>query len=264
MSWKPHFAELQNQILRSIFRSLDPDGRSSPTKAQITRAENLKVTAAQLFAARNGWQYQPELYSWCDLESFAFSPHDKEQLRSLVFEPLLFVDERGVPAAFASQPRRQERCDMDRDLARKLGLRVSSSPALYASIAEPGWRQFLVFTPQRLPVRWLPEQEERHSHFAVHLSDAPNFHVFLEEHRSADQICQEELDRLLHLRNYRRWAPPAEIVSFCHFKSYVHGLVTNCIDDDMAAAIWSEYETWSNQHVSSVLQFDKDIGEAAW
>jgi hypothetical protein len=187
MPRKEDYEELQEQILRSIARNTEADARSARLpKGAIWRSFALKATAAQLFAAGNGWQHA-EFKRWDEIEALVCTPCS-EQVRGLVYEPLLFVDKRGRPVAFATQPSLQERRQLNDFLrsAPGMGLHTNIPPAAYASIAEPGWRQFLVFTHQRLPVRWLVEQEEENSPFSVHSSEAPSFRKFLKEARLAN------------------------------------------------------------------------------
>ncbi|MBR0695269.1 hypothetical protein [Bradyrhizobium lablabi] len=264
MSWNHHHEELQREILRSIFRSnSEQSGRSTRLpKGAIWRSEALKETAAQLFAAYNGWQFEPEWLHWHELEAVAPNCWG-EQVRGLVYEPLLFVDERGVPVAFASQPLPQDRRYLDGflGLAADMGLYANAPPAAYASILDPGRRQFLVFSRQRLPVRWLPEQEEASSPFSVHANEAPSFRQFLKEARSPDETCQHALDYLRCVASDKRYrAMPELFVSFCQFITYFGH---HHLDAALLADIWSRYVAWSKEQVSLILQYDKEIAEIA-
>jgi hypothetical protein len=264
MTRKEDYEELQGEILRSIARSNpEADARSARLpQGAIWRSVALKATAAQLFAAGNGWQHA-EFKRWDEIEALACTPWG-EQVRGLVYEPLLFVDERGRPVAFATQPSLQERRQLNDFLrsAPGIGLYTNIPPAAYASIAEPGWRQFLVFAHQRLPVRWLAEQEEENSPFSVHSSEAPSFRKFLKEARSSDSTCQHALDYLRCLSKDARYrAMPKQIMSFCHFMTYFghHPLP----DSSTFAAVWSVYEAWSKEQVSLILQYNEEIAEIA-
>jgi hypothetical protein len=262
MSW--YHEELQGEILRSIYRgNSQQDGRSTRLpKGAIWRSDALKTTAAQLFAACNGWQHKPNWLQWRELEAIARNCWG-EQVRGLVYEPLLFVDQQGVPVAFASQPTPKERRYLDGflGLAPDMGLYANAPPAAYASILDPGWRQLLVFSRQPLPVRWLPEQEEANSPFSVHATEVPSFRQFLEAARSPDDPCQHALDYLRCLAADKRYrATPELFVSFCQFNTYFEH---HPLDAALLAAIWSRYAAWSKEQVSLILQYDKEIAEIA-
>jgi hypothetical protein len=264
MSWNDHDEELQGEILRSIFRSnSERSGRSTRVpKGAMWRSDARKATAAQLFAACNGWQYKPECLHWREFEAVA-SHCWGEQVRGLVYEPLLFVNERSAPVAFASQPLPQHRRYLDSFMgsAPDMGLYANAPPAAYASIFDPGRRQFLVFSRQHLPVRWLPEQKEADSPFSVHANEAPSFRQFLNNARSPDDSCQHAIDYLRCLAADKRYrAMPELFVSYCQFNTY---LEHHPLDAASLTAIWSQYAAWSKEQVSLILQYDKEIAEIA-
>jgi hypothetical protein len=252
--------ELQGEILRSIYRvNLTPDKQQARVrKGLIRRSEATIATAAQLFAACNGWQYKPE---WHLHEIEEIAPRC-EKVRIVLHEALmLFVDDQGEPVAFASQPLSGDRRFFDRVLHEMwdMGVYASASPALFASVRAPWRRQFFVFTRRRQPVRWLPEQEETNSPFSLHESEAPTFKQFLWHVISR----AEEIPRALeHVRcvamDQRYRAMPARFVSFGHFASHFAGL---SIDTGVLAILWIQYAAWSKEQTSLILQFDKEIAE---
>lgn len=257
------FDELQGQTLRAIARnSVASPGAWTLTKKQPNKVELLQDTAAKLFASENGWQYRPG-FDWGHFDALA-PDTAHEILEYYMVEPLLFVNRRESPVAFATQPRRQGDFALDELSAAmsRAGLAVSKTPSAYASIASPGERHFIVCTRKRTPVRWLPEQQECDGPFALYENEAPHFHDFLEQFEAPQSRCADTIHRLKFLRGRgRRWVPPKQIFSLRHLQAYLYGCsATPSSDYAMAPLIWKMFEAWRGEQTSLTLSFDREVG----
>jgi hypothetical protein len=75
----------------------------------------------------------------------------------LLWQPLAFIDAFRQPVAIVCQTYHPDRTKF-LQFADDLGLKASTPPAYYASIADPGESNFVVYTRSDICVKWLPEQ----------------------------------------------------------------------------------------------------------
>jgi hypothetical protein len=254
--------ERQNEIFRAIRRSnIALATHRTPSKTLVKENSDLKETAAKLFAAINGWELYPTPEHFC-LHGLAGQENcDPCCIRHLLWDPLVFIDQSKRPKALVEQSHDPGHANHRR--AGELGLKVSTPPAYYASISDPGESNFAAYTHPDTCVKWLPEQMEHNGPFAVDFADATRFKDFLEQFRTDDADCMAFISHLRSFSSYgrRRWAPPEEIVSLSHLNAYIYHLPAHDFDYEVVARTWSHFELWRKEQVSMILRFNEDILE---
>ena len=231
------------------------------SKTLVEEINDLKETAAKLFAAINGWESYPtpEHFSLHGLASQTKCGvrYDRE----LLLNPLAFIDPSGRPVAIAEQSYDPQYRTLK--IAIDLGLKASTPPAYYASFLDPGESNFVVYTRAHVCVKWLPEQMEHNGPFAVHASDAPSFETFLEQFRTGDAECMAFINHLQSFNSYGRqcWVTPGEIISLSDLNAYIEQLPVHDFDYDVVARTWSHFELWRREQTSLILRFNEDILE---